>query len=97
MTVINIHSSAIRGLVREVTRKDGELDAAYSRPDVAGRSEVVDEYCDVLAEVLAHVRRYSALVAQDTAMVESVVAGLAAADDRASSAMAAMPGSMRAV
>lgn len=81
MTVVRVHSSAIRGLVREVTSRDGELDTSYARPEIVGSSLVLDEYCEVLSVLLGLVERYSGLVGQDSAMVESIVSEMEAADE----------------
>lgn len=81
MTAVRVHSSAIRGLVREVTSRDGELDTSYARPEIEGSSLVLDEYCEVLSVLLSLVERYSGLVSQDSAMVESIVSEMEAADE----------------
>jgi len=87
MTTIKVHSSAIRGLVREVTSRDGELDTSYTCPEIEGSSTVLDEYCEVLSVLLGLVERYSGLVSQDSAMVESIVAEMEAADETISSSL----------
>lgn len=95
--VIDIHSSAIRGLVREVTSRDGQLDTSFSPPETSGSSEVLDSYCSVLEDLLELVGRYSGLVAQDTAMVESLVDEMETADEQMTTVMASIssgPGSM---
>lgn len=90
--VIHIHGSAIRGLVREVTRRDGDIDATYARPETTGASGVVDEYCSALSDALRAVRRYRTLVDQDSEMVESVVEQMESVDE----AMSALVGSIGA-
>lgn len=87
MTTVKVHSSAIRGLVREVTNRDGELDTSYTRPEIVGSSQVLDEYCEVLSVLLGLVERYSGLVSQDSAMVESIVSEMEAADESISNSV----------
>lgn len=97
---IDIQAPVVYGYVREVSVQGGALDATYSAPEVAGSSQVLDEYCAVLEDVLRVVRRYKQLIEQDTTMVYSLLSEIAAADKRMSQVVASISGgsgSMRGV